>query len=149
MPGMNGIETLEKIRDIETLKKVPVIACTANAMSGYREELLEKGFNDYLSKPFSFAEIEEKLCLFGFATTKKTTEEKEKTNSKDYSKIIPGLQKVESYRFFESSKIQNELENLLAEADENVQEDLYQLIGFLKSRKEKDYKSFLAKIINR
>jgi len=148
MPGMNGIETLQKIRASENLKKVPIIACTANAMSGYREELLEKGFNDYLSKPFSFAEIEEKLSLFGFETTQKNSEEKGITNSKDYSKIIPRLQKIESYRFFESSKIQNELENLLDEVDENIQEDLYQLIGFLKSRKEKDYKSFLAKIIN-
>ena len=53
MPEMDGIETLEKMRvnsEID-LEGVPVIALTANAINGARDMYLEKGFNDYLSKP--------------------------------------------------------------------------------------------------
>ena len=50
MPEMNGIETLAAIRAAgrETL---PVVALTADAMTGERERLLALGFNGYLSKP--------------------------------------------------------------------------------------------------
>lgn len=53
MPEMDGIEALEKMREDKTHKNqdTPVIALTANAISGMREMYLEKGFTDYLSKP--------------------------------------------------------------------------------------------------
>ena len=53
MPEMDGIEALEKMREDKTHRNqdTPVIALTANAISGMREMYLEKGFTDYLSKP--------------------------------------------------------------------------------------------------
>lgn len=55
MPGMDGIETLEKIRAMEEAlpqeQKSIVIVLSANAVSGAREMFLSKGFNDFLSKP--------------------------------------------------------------------------------------------------
>lgn len=53
MPEMDGIETLEKIqRDRFALcREKPMIALTANAISGAREFYLKKGFVGYLSKP--------------------------------------------------------------------------------------------------
>lgn len=51
MPGMDGIETLHKIREEKLCDNVPIIMLTANAIAGDREKYIEEGFNDFLSKP--------------------------------------------------------------------------------------------------
>lgn len=56
MPGMSGIEALRAIREAGHAL-LPVIALTADAMSGERERLLGLGFNDYLSKPIEPAAL--------------------------------------------------------------------------------------------
>jgi len=63
MPGMDGIEATAAIRALkgEYFSKVPVIALTANAIYGMREMFLEKGFNDFLSKPIEIAKLNEIL----------------------------------------------------------------------------------------
>lgn len=51
MPGMDGIETLHKIREEKLCDNVPIIMLTANAIAGDREKYIAEGFNDFLSKP--------------------------------------------------------------------------------------------------
>ena len=51
LPGLDGIQALREIRDDEALRHIPVIAVTASAMKGDREEILAHGFDGYLSKP--------------------------------------------------------------------------------------------------
>jgi two-component system cell cycle response regulator DivK len=51
IPGGSGVAVLEYIRATPHLAKLPVIAVTAQAMSGDRERLLETGFDGYISKP--------------------------------------------------------------------------------------------------
>jgi CheY-like chemotaxis protein/HPt (histidine-containing phosphotransfer) domain-containing protein len=55
MPGMDGVETLEKIReaekDLPEEEKKLVIVLSANAVNGAREMFLSKGFNDFVAKP--------------------------------------------------------------------------------------------------
>ncbi|GHV52575.1 hypothetical protein FACS1894216_08960 [Synergistales bacterium] len=51
MPEMDGLTATREIRKIDRLKQVPIIAMTANAMSGDREESLAAGMNDHVSKP--------------------------------------------------------------------------------------------------
>lgn len=57
MPIMDGLEAVGKIRHLEETKpadhRIPIIACTANAMKGDRERFLEAGMDDYISKPIS------------------------------------------------------------------------------------------------
>ena len=64
MPGMSGIETLQQIREQEIADGVPVIALTADAISGAREMYIEQGFTDYLSKPIIYEELEKILIEY-------------------------------------------------------------------------------------
>lgn len=50
--GIDGVEVLKGIRENEVNTGTPVIASTALAMAGDRENILCEGFNDYLQKPF-------------------------------------------------------------------------------------------------
>lgn len=51
MPGMDGVETLHRLREEKLCDGVPVIMLTANATVGSREHYLKEGFADFLSKP--------------------------------------------------------------------------------------------------
>lgn len=51
MPIMDGYEAMEKIREDETLKHIPIIAVTAKAMKEDREKCINLGADDYMSKP--------------------------------------------------------------------------------------------------
>ena len=60
MPNMSGETTLSKLKELDNFN-MPVIALTADAIAGAKEKYLEKGFIDYIAKPFSKNEIKEKL----------------------------------------------------------------------------------------
>ena len=66
MPEMDGIETLEISRNMEGNLNlgVPVIALTANVISGVREMYYEAGFNGYIGKPIDGEIFEETLLQF-------------------------------------------------------------------------------------
>ena len=57
MPKMSGVETLAKIKEEIPNFKTPVVALTANALTGMREKYLADGFNDYLAKPINRDEL--------------------------------------------------------------------------------------------
>ncbi len=61
MPVMDGMETLRYIKamKIPDRSRIPVIALTANAISGVRSMYLQAGFDDYLSKPIVGMALEE------------------------------------------------------------------------------------------
>ena len=60
MPEMNGETTLQKLKMNEGFN-TPVIALTADAMSGAKEKYLSEGFVDYIAKPFNRDQIKEKI----------------------------------------------------------------------------------------
>ena len=66
MPNMDGIETLKHIQEEygDTYENVPIIALTANAISGAKEMYLSKGFSDYLAKPIESDKIEAILLKY-------------------------------------------------------------------------------------
>ncbi|MDO4304514.1 MAG: ATP-binding protein [Bacillota bacterium] len=59
MPDMDGEETLHRIRlrTGENFENIPVIALTANAAIGGREEFIKRGFTDYISKPIEIDKL--------------------------------------------------------------------------------------------
>jgi len=57
LPGIDGVEALEKMRQNESTASIPVLALTAQAMSGDRERFLEAGFDGYLAKPVDVREL--------------------------------------------------------------------------------------------
>jgi CheY-like chemotaxis protein len=59
MPEMDGYTTTREIRKREQGKKhSPILAVTANAMTGDREKCLEAGMDDYLAKPVELDKLE-------------------------------------------------------------------------------------------
>jgi two-component system cell cycle response regulator DivK len=57
LPGIDGVEALDRLRADERFSSVPVLALTAQAMEGDRERFLAAGFDGYLSKPVNIAEF--------------------------------------------------------------------------------------------
>jgi CheY-like chemotaxis protein/HPt (histidine-containing phosphotransfer) domain-containing protein len=51
MPGLDGIETTRRIRQMPKAARTPIVALTAHAMLGDRQRFLDAGMDDYLSKP--------------------------------------------------------------------------------------------------
>ena len=63
MPVMDGMETLKRMREQEenASRDAVVIALTANAISGSREQYISAGFEDYLSKPINASRYKEMI----------------------------------------------------------------------------------------
>ncbi|MBT2698786.1 response regulator [Bacillus sp. ISL-40] len=57
MPEMDGFEAMRQIRQIAEFQAVPIIALTAKAMKRSREECLEAGATDYISKPINLEQL--------------------------------------------------------------------------------------------
>ena len=63
MPKMSGVETFKKLQEIDGFD-IPVVALTANAIAGMKENYLKQGFNDYISKPIDKKELERVLKTY-------------------------------------------------------------------------------------
>jgi len=64
MPGMNGLDVCKAIRNPTTAmaaQKTPIIAFTANAMHGSRDQCIKAGMDDWMAKPFVYSKFLEKI----------------------------------------------------------------------------------------
>ncbi len=66
MPNMSGTETLDILKKVERVEgfDIPVVVLTANAVNGIKKKYLDKGFDDYLSKPIDRVELDRVLNKF-------------------------------------------------------------------------------------
>jgi len=105
MPEMDGIETTAVIRLwekdqqkkgtplLERSKGIPIIALTANAVVGMREMFIEKGFNDFISKPIDVSKLDEILVRWIPEERREKGEEKreEGEGERGVGLAIPGV----------------------------------------------------------
>lgn len=66
MPEMDGVEATKRIRGLEGeyYKNLPILALTADAVQGVKEEFLAAGMNDFVSKPIAMKDITAALRRF-------------------------------------------------------------------------------------
>ena len=64
MPVMDGLEATRRFRAIESGKRTPIVAMTANAMQRDRERCAQAGMDDYISKPFEMHELQRILQTY-------------------------------------------------------------------------------------
>jgi len=57
LPGMNGIEALERLRADDATRSIPVLAVTASVMSHDRDRIVSAGFDGYIRKPLDVNEF--------------------------------------------------------------------------------------------
>jgi signal transduction histidine kinase/CheY-like chemotaxis protein len=66
MPVLGGVDATRIIRERENslARRIPIVALTANAIAGQRDEYLNEGMDEYLSKPINTEELRRILALF-------------------------------------------------------------------------------------
>ena len=97
MPSLDGIQTLKMARALENnlSKDAPIIALTANAISGTREKLIGEGFTDYLSKPIDIKLMEQMLMKYLPAEKLLSPTQEEKSPPEEKSAATSDLINVE------------------------------------------------------
>ncbi len=64
MPEMNGYDTCKVLKSNRKTHHIPIIAFTARPPKGEKEELIEKGFDGFLEKPFRILELINLIASF-------------------------------------------------------------------------------------
>ncbi len=80
MPELSGVETFRKLKELEGFN-VPVVALTANALTGSREEYLKEGFFEFLAKPIEKKELDRILNLIFKDSVNEVKEENNEVSS--------------------------------------------------------------------
>jgi two-component system cell cycle response regulator DivK len=64
LPNISGLDLIERLKVDEILKKIPIIAVTAFAMQDDRENIINSGAEEYISKPISIVSFMEAINKF-------------------------------------------------------------------------------------
>jgi len=91
MPVMDGVKTTLAIREDPEYSALPIVALTANAVSGVKEMFLSNGFNDFLAKPIETAKLNEILEKWIPEEKKEKTAEKEVVTVEEADFQIGGI----------------------------------------------------------
>jgi CheY-like chemotaxis protein len=110
MPEMDGLEATRRIRQMEDLAEIPIVALTAHALEDDKALCLEAGMDTYVSKPVSPGELLEAIAR---ATTRERPEEKPPT-----SEVVADEDPVELVRSLiedtsDAAQLQRRLETLV------------------------------------
>lgn len=132
MPGMDGIETIKRIKENSETCNIPVIAYSADAFAETRKMAYEIGAVDYLTKPLDLNKLLSVLNRFGRLSPTEldfgNTNQEELTKAPNAQVSIPKKHKVKceahikrmlEIPIFESEKLLEELDGLKALAAKN------------------------------
>jgi len=61
LPRVDGLAATRRIRQLEELKRVPIIAVSAHDTADFHADAINAGCNEYVTKPIDFVELEELL----------------------------------------------------------------------------------------
>ncbi len=108
MPIMDGVEATRCIRELEDdyYRQLPIIALTADAMSGAKAEFLAAGMNDFVAKPIEMKEISSKLKQY--LPMEKIIKMKEPVNIEGETEELPeiaGLHVADGVKYSGSRKM--------------------------------------------
>ena len=130
MPKLSGTETLNQLREIEGFN-TPVVALTANAITGMREKYLADGFDDYLAKPIEKEQLTIVLNKLLGKSSDNDVEELEVSQSQEVvdeeteqnkKEIIPVEENIEEL-------LGDQLDMNYSEEDNMNSEELNNLVG--------------------
>ncbi len=130
MPIMDGFETTRRIRNHPLFRSIPVIAMTANAMTGDREQCLAAGMDLYLTKP-----IDRENLIRALGQALQLTRENDETAEPDTQPppvALPSLDLTALLGRFDGD--QARVLRLLLQAEESFQSDLLQIRKCLDSQ---------------
>ena len=148
MPEMDGVETLEHMKNLadNPNAQTPVIMLTANAIVGAKEEYIEAGFTDYLTKPIRETELlemilkylpEELVCENGGQGIEKSQDAQDMEQPEAGGEGAEPLQRLEQ---LEGLDVKTGLTNCMNEEDFYIE----MLHEFLQADKASQLKHFLA-----
>jgi CheY-like chemotaxis protein len=94
MPNMDGYEATKAIRVLEQgenggVKRIPIVALTANAMSGDRSFCVSAGMDDYISKPFTRDHLRKVVTKWLPASVSLGREERESVSEDEQPRSFP------------------------------------------------------------
>ncbi len=120
MPVMNGLEATNEIlhyEEVNHLNHIPIIALTANALTGDREKYMEAGMDNYISKPINITELKNLIASYNKSrsdrkddqkTVKETPEESKTDAIEDKTEESPSRKTKESAISEESRVVANQ-----------------------------------------
>ena len=134
MPEMDGVETLWMLKKTQDnlSKDAPVIALTANAVVGAKEQYLEWGFDDYLSKPVQGPALE--ACLAKYLPPEKVrivTKEEIELDKANKRKAIEEQSQRENFSTYTGSPEGDFEDGFESNAEPENQESLLDKLDFL------------------
>ena len=127
MPMLSGFEATKQIRELNI--STPIVAMTADSMQGVREDCMSVGMDDYISKPFTIADMDQILTKF-----LKTSDDKSMFLTSNQDESFNSVEITD----YQDNLIQIDYKYALDNLDGN--EELYNkiLIGFVEDYKDAD-----------
>jgi len=141
LPSMSGYEATTRIRSIDKLKNVPIVAVTGNNTKAEREKSLVAGCSGFIPKPIDWVKLVDQIEEYLFGKVEEITEQKRNEYFRQYSEeLVAKLQeRIEELTTAneEMKRLNNELERInqfkdefLANMSHELRTPLNSIIGF-------------------